>query len=99
MAALNQLYRQLAPHGLRLLAVSVDTDRYLLIEYLNRTRFDFTVLVDAGQHWSATALRVPAFPTSYLVGRDGLILDVWIGPRDWDTPSVQAKIAALLALD
>lgn len=99
MADLDALYRTLAPRRLKLLAISVDTDRNAVIEYQNRMNFSFTMLLDAGQQWSATALRVPGFPTSYLVGRDGRIREAWLGPRAWTQPALQAKLAALLELE
>ena len=96
MAALDALDRRLAPRGLQLLAVSVDSDRNLVAEYLRREGLRLTVLIDADQAWSGTALQLPGFPTSYLVGRDGRIRDVWIGPRAWDEAPVQAAGAALI---
>jgi thiol-disulfide isomerase/thioredoxin len=93
MADLDALHRALSPRKLRLIAVSVDSDRNLVREYLRREAFGFLVLIDAGQQWSADALRVPGFPTTYLVGGDGLIRAAWVGPRAWADPAVQADIA------
>lgn len=94
MADLKALHAELGPKGLQLLAISVDTDRNLVREYLRREELGFTVLVDDDQQWSASALRLPGFPTTFLVGRNGIVLDVWVGPRTWADPALQAVIAA-----
>jgi peroxiredoxin len=98
MGDLDILARKLAPRGLQFLAVSVDDDRYLVAEYIRREKLAFTVLLDAGHQWSDKALRVPGFPTTYLVGADGLIRGAWIGARKWAEPSVQAEVATLAGL-
>lgn len=94
MAALDELHRQLGPRGLTVLAISVDSDVNLVREYLNRSPLGLTVLLDVGQSWSAAALQVPGFPTTYLIGRDNRIRDAWVGARAWDDASVQAQVAA-----
>lgn len=99
MADLATLYLKLAPKGLQLLAISVDADLNLVREYLLRERLDFTILFDSNQQWSASALHIPGFPTTYLVGPDGLIRDAWVGPRAWADPSIQAVISARVGLD
>ncbi len=99
MADLDVLAGKLGPNGLQLLAISVDGDRNLVREYLRHEGLALAVLIDRGQKWSASALRVPGFPTTYLVGRDGIIRDAWIGARAWADTSTQAAIASLAGLD
>lgn len=99
MADLDALNGKLGPRGLQLLAISVDADRNLVREYLLHEGLGFTVLVDSDQQWSASALRIPGLPTTYLVGRDGIIRDAWVGPRTWADPATQAAIAASVGMD
>lgn len=98
MSDLDALHRELGPRGLQLLAISVDVDRNLVREYLRREGLGFAVLIDGNQQWSASALGVPGFPTTYLIGSDGLIRDAWVGPRTWANPTTQAEIAATAGL-
>jgi hypothetical protein len=49
--------------------------------------------------WSALALGIPGFPTTYLVGRDGIIRDAWVGARAWADPATQAAIASRADMD
>jgi peroxiredoxin len=99
MADLDALNGTLGRNGLQLLAISVDSDRNLVREYLRREGFGFTVLIDRDQQWSALALGIPGFPTTYLVGKDGIIRDAWVGPRAWADPATQAAIASRAGMD
>lgn len=98
MADLETLHARLAPRGLKLLAVSVDDDANLVREYVRRERLSFTVLLDAGQRWAGTELRVPGFPTTYLVGRDGVIREALMAPRAWAEEAMLARVAQALGL-
>lgn len=98
MADLETLHARLAPRGLKLLAVSVDADTNLVREYVRQEKLSFTVLLDVGQHWAGTALRVPGFPTTYLVGRDGTIREALMAPRAWAEEAMLARVAQTLEL-
>lgn len=98
MADLETLHRRLAPRGLKLLAVSVDSDANLVREYVRKEGLTFTVLLDLGQHWSGTVLRVPGFPATYLVGRDGVIREALLAPRAWAEDAMLARVAQTLEL-
>lgn len=98
MADLEILFRQLTPKGLTLLAISVDHDANLVDEYIRQNRLSFPIVLDRTGELSNSALRVPGFPSTYLVGRDGLIKDLMIGPRAWASAAIQAKLAGQLEL-
>lgn len=98
MADLDALHHTLGYRGLQVLAISVDADQNLVREYLRREGFGFEVLIDDNRQWSASALGVQAIPVTYLVDRDGLIRNVWIGPRAWADPALQTEIASMVGL-
>ena len=98
MADLDALNRSLAPRGLRLFAISVDRDINLVREFVMREKLGLPVLLDADQQWSKSAVKVPGFPTTYMVGRDGIIKDAVVGVRAWADKDVQADVARTLAL-
>lgn len=98
MADLNALNKALGPRGLQLLAISVDTDRNLVREYLLHEKIAFTVLIDSAQQWSGPALSPPGLPTTYLVAGNGVIRDAWVGPRAWGDAAMQTTIADSVGL-
>jgi peroxiredoxin len=98
MADLEQLHLALSPRGLRMIAISVDEDINLVREFVHQRQLSFTVLIDAGQNWLRTALRIPGFPTTYLLDAKHTIADVMIGPREWAQADVQQTLAAKINL-
>ena len=96
MASLNRLYRDWRARGLKVVAVSVDNDLHLIREYLVGTPLDFPVLLDPGGEISQRSFQVRAFPTSWLVDRNSMVRDVWIGERDWDDAKNRGMVEALL---
>lgn len=97
MASLERLYRALAPHGLRMLGITVDEDLNLTREYLLHARISFPVRSDPGGNRMADLLQTRAIPATLLVGRDGRIGRVVIGERVWDEGEARAWVDALLA--
>lgn len=96
MASLNRLYQEWRGRGLKVLAISVDSDPHLIREYLVATPLDFPVLLDPGGELSKGLFRVQAFPTTWLVDLDSTVRDVWVGDRDWDAAANRVAVEALL---
>lgn len=83
MPALQSLADRLAVRGMRLAAISVDDDRNLVREFLRQERIAFTVLIDRERILAESALHLNAYPTSFLVGADGIVREVMAGVRPW----------------
>jgi thiol-disulfide isomerase/thioredoxin len=98
MADLESLHRHWAPKGLKVVAVSVDTDTHLVREFLLRQPVSFTVLLDPQQSLSKGGLSISSFPTTLLVNPAGQIRDRIVGARAWMDAPVQRIIAERLTL-
>lgn len=83
MPALQALADRLSARGMLLAAISVDDDRNLVREFLRQERIAFTVLIDRERVLAEGALHLMAYPSSFLVGADGIIREVMIGVRPW----------------
>ena len=83
MPALQVLADRVAVRGMQLAAVSVDDDRNLVSEFVRQQRISFRVLIDRERVLAESALHLTAYPTSFLVGADGTIRAVMVGPRPW----------------
>lgn len=93
---LNELIATYAEKGLVILAVNVDTDRKAFEKFVKRMAPEFTVVRDGEQKLVAAA-GVSTMPTSYLVGRDGVIRSVHSGYRgDKTRDAYVAEIEVLL---
>ena len=56
----------------------------------------FTLLLDSDQK-VARRYQTFRFPESLLIGRDGVILERYVGSKEWDSPAYLDRIRRLLA--
>jgi cytochrome c biogenesis protein CcmG/thiol:disulfide interchange protein DsbE len=95
MPAMDRLYRALAPEGFEMLAVSVDEERDVVEKFRQRLGVAFPILLDPGQDVSRR-YQTTGFPESLLIDRSGVIVERYIGPRDWDHATYAKRIRKLL---
>ena len=96
MPGLQRLHEKLGPEGLQLVAVSVDDDKDAIERFRNRFRLTFAILWDPDKRVS-DAYQTYRYPETLLIGRDGVVVERYVGPRDWDSPLYEARIRKLLA--
>ena len=96
MPAMDRLYRALRGSAFELVAISVDEEESLVDAFVRRLGLSFPVLMDPSQRVAA-AYQTFRFPESLLVGRDGVIVERYIGPKDWDAEPYLGRIRRLLA--
>ena len=96
MPAMERLYRALAGSDFELVAVSVDEDEAIVNAFVDRLGLSFPVLMDRSKE-VASAYQAFRFPESLLVGRDGVVLERYVGPKDWDANAYVDRIRRLLA--
>lgn len=95
MPAMDRLYRVLAPEGFEMLAVSVDEESQAVLAFRERLGVSFPILLDPRQD-VARQYQTTGFPESFLIDRDGMIVERYIGPRDWDHGTYAKRIRRLL---
>jgi len=95
MPAMERLYQALEPAGFELLAVSVGEEDEVVRAFRDRLGVTFPILLDRDKQVS-TAWQTFAFPETLLVDRDGVILERYVGPREWDAPAYIERVRRLL---
>ena len=70
--------KALAEKGLKVLAVNAEEEEALVKAYIEKSKFSFTVPLDAKGDASKDYL-IQALPTTIVVGRDGCIAKVFMG--------------------
>ncbi len=94
---LAEIHRDYAQRGVTIVGISVDKDARAYAAFLRRHAPPFATLRDAQQEY-ATAVGVPAMPTSLVVGRDGRIREVFPGYHGEKTgTALRAALDAALA--
>ncbi|RMD85877.1 MAG: TlpA family protein disulfide reductase [Candidatus Dadabacteria bacterium] len=106
MPSLERLYERLQSRGLVVLAIGVDDEEKNLRAFVEEYDLTFPVLLDLQGKIKHT-YRVSGVPESLVVDRSGKLAMIrdpqddlptvrMIGPREWDSPNVVARISHIL---
>jgi thiol-disulfide isomerase/thioredoxin len=96
MPSMQTLYDELKDEGFEIVAVNVREDRDTASGFVEANGFTYPVLLDLdGRVTIRYGIR--AYPTTYIVDRDGHVLGVRPGYNDWATEEVVAAFRSLLA--
>jgi peroxiredoxin len=83
MPAMERLYRRQKDAGFTLVAVSVDADPKKVTPFVTGHKLTFPIGLDPKMDL-ANGYAVRALPSSFIVGPDGNLAALAIGPRHWD---------------
>jgi len=95
MPAMQRLYERYRDRGLAVVAVAVDTNTSGIQEFIRQQGFSFPVGQDADGE-VAERYRVLRLPSTFLVDRNGNMVALAMGPREWDTRPSHAVVESLL---
>ncbi len=95
MPAMQRLYSALHQEGFQLLAISVDDDPDAVVEFNDRLALTFPILMDSDKR-VAQLYQTYRFPESFLVDREGRVVERYVGPRAWDAALYVERIQRLL---
>jgi peroxiredoxin len=94
MPAMERLYRQHKEAGFTLIAVSVDADPKKVAPFVTEHKLTFPIGLDPRMEM-ANSYGVRALPSSFIVGRDGNLAALAIGPRTWDNDAAHSLVEGL----
>ncbi len=95
MPSMNKLYNEMRAQGLEVIAVSTDNSLSTVKGFLAKNRLDFPVLFDEDKAVTRQ-YHVFSMPTTFLIDRNGMIVEKFYGEEDWNDPAVRKKIDKLL---
>lgn len=93
---LNELSRQLGPSGLVILGVSVDKDEAAYKQFLQRSPLAYLTARNPSQEINLSYGTVQ-YPESYLIDRNGKVLEKYISVQPWASPQMIEHVKDLLA--
>ena len=97
MPSIERLYSTLRGDDFALLAVSQDEDGKRAVEpFVARNRFSFPVFLDP-EHQVGDRYGVWGYPETFVIDRNGLVVEHVIGPRDWASPATVGALRELIA--
>lgn len=99
MPAMEQLYKELGPKGLRIIAVSIDQDGGGdVAEFVRDLGLTFDIFHDPSGRIQQV-YQTTGVPESFLLDKQGVIVKKVIGEHPWSSPSNQRIISDLLGGD
>lgn len=94
MPSFNRLYQEMKSRGLEIIAVSTDRSVQEVRGYLSKRPLDFKVLMDENR-LVTRQYKVFSLPTTFLIDREGIIIEKFYGEYDWNDSEIKRKIEKL----
>lgn len=79
----------------QVVGISVDTDPVLMREYLIDKKIHFANYRDVDMYSANQVLGIRVYPSTYIVGSDGKIIDIIEAWRYWDKPDMIDRLTAI----
>ena len=99
MPSIQRLHEELAPEGLRVIAISVDNaGPERVLEWVNERGLTFDILHDQAGNIERTYQTI-GVPETFVIDRQGIIVKKVIGATEWDHPVQKALLRELLSGD
>ena len=95
MPSMERIYRELAPEGFEMIAVSVDKDFPEVAAFRDRLDLSFPIAMDTTEE-VARRYQLQGYPESLLIDGEGRLVERYVGPRAWDDPAYVSRIRALM---
>jgi thiol-disulfide isomerase/thioredoxin len=96
MPSLERLHQALGPEGLSVVTVSTDEDAAELRRFVAAHSLTLPVLEDPGGRLAAGEYRTTGYPETFVLDRDGRLLQHVVGPAEWDSAEKLAYFRGLL---
>ncbi len=97
MPSLERLHHTLGPEGLAVVTVSTDEDGEALARFTREYGLTLPVLRDPGGRVAGDVFHTTGYPETFVIDRQGILLQHTVGPADWDTPEALGYFRGLLS--
>jgi peroxiredoxin len=88
MPSMQKLYERFKGEHFEILAVSIDANAHEAVApFVQKLNLTFPVLLDP-KGKTQGLYRITGVPESFIVDREGILVNKVIGPMDWSSPKV-----------
>jgi peroxiredoxin len=99
MPSMEKLYQELGGDGFEILAVSIDeSGAQDVLPFMKKHKLSFPALIDP-EGTIKSLYKTTGVPESFVIDKDGTLLEIVIGPRDWSAPEVIRYFRNLIGRD
>jgi thiol-disulfide isomerase/thioredoxin len=95
MPSMEILYRHFKDQGLEILAVDCREDAALVSKFMETYKLSFPAALDTSGRMAAL-YGITAFPTTFIIDRNGFIIIRIVGSLNWNTPQFFSAFDTLL---
>ena len=86
MPSMEKLYQELQGEGFEILAVSIDeSGAQDVLPFMKKHKLSFPALIDSRGTLKGL-YQTTGVPESFIIDKDGILVEKVIGPRDWAVP-------------
>ena len=96
MPSLNRLNSVLREKGLQIISVAIDSNDTPVRDYVQKNAISFMVLIDKDKEVFFDDYAGPSLPSTYLLDRNGVIVERFSGLQVWDGQEMKNRIMMLL---
>ena len=95
MPSMERLYRRYRDRGFTILAISIDANTAAVAPFVKTLKLTFPIGLDPKMEL-ADRYTVRALPSSFIIDKNGTMVAIALGPRDWDSSAAHALIESLV---
>ncbi|OGP66951.1 MAG: hypothetical protein A2170_13570 [Deltaproteobacteria bacterium RBG_13_53_10] len=96
MPSMEALYKQYKDKDFIFLTISVDYEGLPPVKaFIEKTRYTFPVLLDP-KNDTLDLFAVTRIPTTFIIDREGRMIGLALGPRNWKSPEVESILNQLI---
>ena len=99
MPSMEKLYQELKGEGFEILAVSIDeSGAQDVLPFMKKHNLSFPALIDS-KGTLKDLYQTRGVPESFIIDKDGILIEKVIGPRNWANPEVIRYFRNLIRMD
>jgi thiol-disulfide isomerase/thioredoxin len=95
MPDLQRLSDTMDEHRFKVIGVSVDEDKNLMREFLLQQKIRFDNYHDVDRHLARDLLKVRAYPETFIISPQGIIIRRIVGAQSWNTKAVYSLLESV----
>ncbi len=99
MPSLENLNKEMNQDKFHVIGISVDEDKDLAEEFLMNHKISFANFHDGGRRVANQQLGVDAYPETFIIAPNGVIVKRIIGEQHWDSSSMIALLREISKAD
>lgn len=96
MPSMEKLYQKLKGKDFEILAVSIDSlGSKAVAPFMNKHKLTFPALIDSTET-VRTSYKTTGIPESFIIDKNGILIEKIIGPRNWARPAILRFLTNLI---